>query len=101
MLIMMSRQFAPIAHRVAVAGCDAIEALAGRAQETDCAVVEYMDLHLAFVNGAVMEAAQGYEIGELRFAAVRPMVNVMCVGVSSVAAAREAAALIARAKRAL
>jgi hypothetical protein len=60
---MLARQFAPVAHRVAVTGCDAVEALAVRLHETNRAIVQYLDFNLAFVYGAVVEAAQRHEVG--------------------------------------
>lgn len=50
-------QLAPVAHRMAVPGCDAVYAFAVRLQETNRAIIQYVNLNLTFMNRAVMEAA--------------------------------------------
>ena len=58
-------------------------------------VVESFDANAAFVHGVVVEAAERDEVGGFRFAAIGPMIDVMCIDVASVRAARKAAALVA------
>ena len=86
----------PVAERLCVAGRDAIYGCAIRLHESQRAVVENLDANAAFVHGAMMEAAERHEIRGFRFAAVGPVLDVMCIEVTRVRAAGKAAALVAR-----
>jgi hypothetical protein len=43
--------------------------------------------NFTFVNGVVVEATKRHEVGRFRFAAVRPMLDVMCIDATRVRAA--------------
>ena len=73
-----------------------IEQLAVRLNESKCAIVEDLDLHSAFMNQAMVEAAERDEIREFCFAAVGPVFDVMTVSPFRVAAAGKSAALVSR-----
>lgn len=85
-------QLMPIAEWLRVVGECAVEGLAVGCYEANGAVVEYQDDDVAFVDLAVVEAAQAHQIGKLRFAAMSPMFDVMAVEVPSIRAARESTA---------
>jgi hypothetical protein len=79
---------------------DHLEMAAIRMQETPAAGGSDLDHDLALVHQAVMQTAQGHEIGELRFAALGPVLDVMCVDVALVRAAGETTAAVAAIERA-
>lgn len=69
-------------------------------EESPAAVRQCFDRELAFVHQALVQAARGDEIGELRFSAVRPMINVVSVDEAFVSAPGESTARIAGIERA-
>ena len=64
--------------------------------ESPRSVVEALDAEAALMHRAVMETAQRDEVRQFRRAAVDPMVDVVAVDVSHVAASREHTAFVAR-----
>jgi hypothetical protein len=63
---------------------DHLERAAIRMQETPAADGSGLDRDLPLVHQAVMQTAQGHEIGELRFAALGPVLDVMRIDVALV-----------------
>lgn len=92
LFFMFIDQLMPIAQRLRMVGQRAVEGLTIGFDEPDCAIVEYEHDDVAFVDLSMVEATDAYEIGELRFAAVGPMFNVMAVEIASVRAAGETTA---------
>ena len=86
----------PIAEWLRVVGERAIEGFAAGCDETNCAVVKCKHDDVAFVDLAMMKAAQSHKVGELRFAAMSPVPDVMPVEIASVwAAGKTTAAFVA------
>jgi hypothetical protein len=63
--------------------------------EAHGAVVEHLNFDAAFVDPAVMEAAEAHEIRWFRFAAMGPVLNVVRIDVTRVGTAGKAAAVVA------
>ena len=85
-------------HSVA-AGARTFVGLAIRPDEPECAVIEDLDCDLSFMHQAMMEAAQGDEVGEFGLAPMGPVLHVMAVDVTLKAATGEAAAFVAGVQR--
>jgi hypothetical protein len=66
-----------------------IEASTIGSDESQCAVVERLNLDAAFVHEPVMEATQEQEVAQFRLAAVRPVMNVVAVDISVCAGSPE------------
>jgi hypothetical protein len=60
------------------------------------AVVGHAQRVAALVQQPVMPAAQLHQVGQLRLAAVRPVLDVVCIHVAMMRAARKAAAAVAK-----
>jgi hypothetical protein len=76
-------------------GRTALERITAALDEMPGPVVQPLDAEAAFMHRAVMKAAQGHQIGQIRRATLRPMMDVMAVHVALVRAAGENAALVA------
>jgi hypothetical protein len=74
---------------------NSVDGSAVRLHESQCAVIGSFDANAAFVNGAVVEAAERHEVGRFGFAAIGPVLDVMCIDITRVRAAGEAAAFVA------
>jgi hypothetical protein len=83
-----------------VTGRDAVEALAVRFEKAQCAIVQDLYHYLPLMDLAVMEAAELHKVRELGLASLCPVVNVVCVHIARVRAARKSAAAIACVERA-
>jgi hypothetical protein len=66
-----------------------------RVDESPRSVVEALDAEATLMHGAVMETAQRDEVRQFRCAALGPVVDVVAVDVSDVAASGEHTALVA------
>src|SRR3984957_10329020 len=77
-----------------------LEMAAVRMQETPAAGGRRLDRDLALVNQAVVQAAQGDEIGEFGLSAVGPVLDVVRIDVALMSAAGETAAAVAGIERA-
>lgn len=69
------------------------------AEEFPTAVFAPLDHYFALMHHAMVGAAQGNEVREFGFAAVRPVFNMMGVDVLMIGATRETAALISGVQR--
>jgi len=78
---------------------DHVEIFALRIQKAPATVGEGLDGDLAFMNQAVMPSAKRHEIGELGFAAVSPVLDMMCIYVAAMRAAGKTAAGVPRVQR--
>ena len=81
--------------RVGVNRNGSVERFAIRFQEPKCTIVQNLNTPAAFVDKAMMEAAERDEIVEFCFAAARPVFDVMAIGVAFVTATRKTAPSIA------
>src|SRR5262245_45459095 len=79
---------API-ERSRMVGCDAVVTLPGDIDETNRAVIENHDLHLALADSSMVVATQRDQVRRFGLTTLRPVLDVMRVDPSSVIAARE------------
>jgi len=78
-----------------------VDDVAARLEEPKSAVASAHDLESLFVHGAMVRVAEENQVVELRFAAVRPVDDVMGVEERAIRTTREPAAAIANLQRAL
>ena len=79
---------------------DHLEVPSVRVQEAPAASGRGLDPDLSLVHQAVVQAAQGHEVGEFGLPAVGPVLDVMRIDIALVGAAGEAAAAVAGRERA-
>ncbi len=76
------------------------DARAVSSTEADLATFKVLDARATLVNEAVVSSAEAHEVGELGFAAINPVFDVVAID-NGVRAARKSAAIIAERQRAV
>jgi len=96
LLLVIGQELPPIRKRLCVIGGHALEGFSIGLQKAQRAIIELLDLNLALMHLAVMETAKLYEVGELRFPSICPMMDMMTVHIPRVRTAGKPAAAITR-----
>lgn len=90
-----NQQPARISVRLTAAWECAVDSFTIRPDESQCAVIENLDIESILVNRTMMKSAQRNEVGRLGLTTICPVFDVVHVDEASIAAAGETATLVA------